>query len=121
MQGLSIRVARSVNRTLGRRGRVFAERYHAHVLRTPTETRRALVYVLCNGRKHLRARDPEWVDEASSAVWFPGFRFPVRDLRLLAEEAPVVLRPRSWLLREGWSRAGGPLVPGEAPARRGAR
>lgn len=116
MQGLSIRIARRVNRTVGRSGRVFAERYHAHVLATPTETRRALVYVLGNARTHLGARDPRWADEASSAVWFTGWRVPVTDLRLAAEEPPVVA-PRGWLLREGWKRAGGLIHPGEAPKR----
>src|SRR5438046_7061990 len=52
MQGLLVRIARSSNRMWGRKGRVFADRYHAHVLRTPLEVRRALVYVLQNARKH---------------------------------------------------------------------
>lgn len=114
MQGLCIRIARRINGLLGRTGKVFTERYHVHVLRTPTETRRALVYVFGNGRKHLRASDPDWVDEASSAVWFQGWRFSVQDMRLETEESPV-LSPRGWLLREGWKQAGGPIGPGEAP------
>ena len=117
LQGLSVRVARRVNRLLGRSGKLFAERYHMHVLKTPTEVRRALVYVVGNGRKHLKAQDPDWVDSASSAVWFTGWRFPVRDMRLETEECPVT-RARSWLLREGWKRAGGPLELGEGPAGR---
>ena len=51
-QGLSIRIARALNRILGRRGRVFADRYHARILRTPLEVRRALAYVLNNARRH---------------------------------------------------------------------
>ena len=54
LQGLAIRVARTVNRTLGRRGKLWADRYHARVLATPREVRHALVYVLQNVRKHLR-------------------------------------------------------------------
>ena len=42
MQGLSVRLARAVNRTLGRRGRVFADRYHARALKTPRATHFAL-------------------------------------------------------------------------------
>ena len=42
-------------RAAGRRGRVWRSRYHSRALRTPTETRRGLVYVLLNFRKHLRA------------------------------------------------------------------
>lgn len=117
IQGLTVRIARRLNALLGRAGKLFAQRYHMHVLRTPTEVRRALVYVLTNGRKHLSATDPDWVDPASSAVWFTGWRFPVHDMRLESEEPPVT-RARSWLLREGWKRAGGPLELGEAPARR---
>jgi REP element-mobilizing transposase RayT len=35
MQGLAVRIARRVNRVAGRRGRLFADRYHLHVLATP--------------------------------------------------------------------------------------
>jgi len=54
MAGLSIRVARSVNRALGRLGRVFGDRYHARPLKTPREVRHCLVYVLMNFKKHAR-------------------------------------------------------------------
>jgi REP-associated tyrosine transposase len=48
LQGLAIRVARAVNRTLHRSGAVWADRYHARSLSTPREVRNALVYVLNN-------------------------------------------------------------------------
>jgi REP element-mobilizing transposase RayT len=35
MQGLCIRIARGLNRLWGRKGKVFADRYHARVLATP--------------------------------------------------------------------------------------
>jgi len=35
MQGLSVRLAKGLNRLMGRNGKVFADRFHAHVLRTP--------------------------------------------------------------------------------------
>ena len=79
MQGLGVRVARGLNRMMDRRGRVFADRYHAHVLRTPTEVKRAVHYVRNNFAKHTGAR---YVDEYSSAN--PAFALP---------------RPASWLLR----------------------
>jgi putative transposase len=41
IQGLSIRVARAVNRQLARTGRLFADRYHARALKTPREVRLA--------------------------------------------------------------------------------
>jgi hypothetical protein len=49
MISLGARLARTVNRVLGRRGPVLADRYHQHVLRTPREARHALAYVLLNG------------------------------------------------------------------------
>jgi REP element-mobilizing transposase RayT len=94
IQGLSIRVAKGLNRMMGRSGRVFDDRYHARVLRTPTEVRHAIHYVRDNARKHAAQRgesySPSYVDPYSSAG--------ARDL---------VLPPaRTWLLREGWKRAG---------------
>ncbi len=35
MQGLSIRVAKALNKLWGRKGKVFADRYHDRILRTP--------------------------------------------------------------------------------------
>src|SRR5690606_23810810 len=51
--GLSIRIAKAVNRVLNRCGKVFGDRYHARALKTPRETRFALRYVLLNIKKHL--------------------------------------------------------------------
>src|SRR5260221_2217540 len=87
MKGFSVRVARGLNRVMHRRGRVIADRYHAHVLRTPTETRRALGYVRTNAVHHgLVAHERD--DEYASHV------------------ADVALPwPHTWLLRVGWRRA----------------
>jgi REP element-mobilizing transposase RayT len=52
-KALSVRLALGLNRMMGRRGPVLADRYHSHVLCTPAETRRALAYVLLNHRSHL--------------------------------------------------------------------
>ena len=52
MQGLGIRIARALNRIMGRRGRVIADRYHAHILRTPSQVRRARAYLLTNAQRH---------------------------------------------------------------------
>jgi REP element-mobilizing transposase RayT len=104
--GLSIRLARSVNRALARRGQVWSDRYHARALRTPREMRHALVYVLMNFKKHARTARP--LDAMSSASWFDGWEAhprtgdpPARQ----TEEAPV-WRPRTWLARRGWRRHG---------------
>lgn len=90
VQGLAVRLARAINRVARRRGKVFADRYHAHVLASRRETARALRYILENFRHHLRADvAPRGADPCSSAVWL---RIP------LSEDAPVV-RARVWLLR----------------------
>jgi len=72
---------------INRRGTVLADRYHAHVLRTPTETRRAVRYVRNNGVKHATVARVEHDVYASHAA----------DVALPA--------PHTWLLREGWRRA----------------
>jgi putative transposase len=52
MKGLGVRIARALNRVMGRTGRVIGERYHARMLKTPTEVKRARHYLLTNARKH---------------------------------------------------------------------
>ena len=52
MQGLSIRIAKGLNRLWGRKGKVFADRFHSSLLRTQAEIRRGLRYVLQNAKKH---------------------------------------------------------------------
>jgi hypothetical protein len=98
MRGLAVRVAKAVNRARGHHGRVWADRYHARLLRTPREVRNALVYVLNNVRKHLaRVRG---VDPCSSARWFDGWKgFSV------VGPSPLP-RARTWLAAVGWRRRG---------------
>ncbi len=113
IQGLAIRVAKSVNRVLGRRGRVWADRFHARDLTSPRAVRNALVYVLQNHRKHGHDRGQR-LDPCSSARWFQGWRKVVTE----AASAPVVTA-RTWLARWGWRRHG-LLDPDEVPrGRRG--
>ncbi len=71
MQGLSIRLAKGLNRLMERRGSVLADRFHARILRTPTEVRRALAYVRANHAVHRErrgARPSSGPDSFSSAV-----------------------------------------------------
>ena len=100
IQGLSIRLAKAVNRALGRRGRVWGDRYHTRALRTPREVRHALVYVLHNARKHLRA--VRGLDPCSSAGWFDGWVGKSAPWKMPAPVAPA----RTWLARVGWRRLG---------------
>ena len=84
MKGFSVRVARGLNRVMRRRGRVVGDRYHSRVLRTPTETRRALRYVRTNAVHHgLVAHE----------------RHDLYASHVANVELPV---PHTWLLRAGW-------------------
>jgi REP element-mobilizing transposase RayT len=113
MQGLGIRVAKALNRALGRPGgRVWADRYQDRILRTPSEVRHALACTLQNARKHgvVPPRAPRrWVDPCSSAPWFDGWQGPIElpagDPRWRTTRPPVA-SPRTWLLRVGWRRHG---------------
>ncbi len=49
-------IAKQINKLTGRKGRVFKERYHARVLRSPTEVMLSRRYILNNFRKHLAQR-----------------------------------------------------------------
>jgi REP element-mobilizing transposase RayT len=101
IQGLAARSAKAINRASGRRGRVWSGRYHAHALRTPTETRRGIAYVLLNFRKHLGATG--CFDPRSSGPCFDGWRGAAPRP---ANDRPVAT-PRTWLASAGWRRAGG--------------
>jgi REP element-mobilizing transposase RayT len=114
--GLEIRIARRLNRLLGRKGRFWKERYHRHDLRTPTETRNALRYVLLNAQKHYRViGDRAFADPFSSAATFDGFTRPPATFDDATSWAWV--QPRTWLLGVGW-RTRGLIDPADAPAAR---
>ncbi len=117
MQGLSVRIAKSLNRVLGRTGRVFADRFHDRVLTSPKQVRHALAYVLCNARKHgVAPMIRGWADPCSSAPAFDGWSRAIglmgRPVDGMAIAATVT--PRVWLLRIGWRR-GGLLHPDHRP------
>jgi hypothetical protein len=104
IKGLSVRIAKRLNATLGRTGRVFAERYFARILKTPRQTRAAIAYVILNARRHDaqrgRCRDATWIDPCSSGRTFDGWRgVPPRPP---PNEERCVCAPRTWLLATGW-------------------
>jgi REP-associated tyrosine transposase len=101
IQGLAIRLARRLNAALRRRGTVWGDRYHARALRTPREVRNAIVYVLHNWKKHLRA--VAGLDPCSSAAWFTGWRVATG---VASGPSPPVTRSRTWLGAVGWRRLG---------------
>jgi len=119
MQGFLISAARNINTALGdgarrRRGKVFADRYHAEVITTPTRARHTIGYVLSNWRRHREDQQgpaSTWlVDPFSSGILFPDWvelqdkavMWPIRE----TYDPMMVRRPRSWLLAEGWKLAG---------------
>ena len=87
LQGLCIRIARALNKMMDRKGPVFGDHYHAHLLSSPTALANAIAYLLGNAAHHfgVAGRDPY-----SSAE--PAAR-------------EVLSEPRTWLLRLGWRRA----------------
>jgi hypothetical protein len=120
MRGFAVRLARRMNKLLGRRGKVVAERYHVQPLHTPRQVRNALVYVLANRRKHLarfgRTWRGGWVDPFSSGVFFDSWREPPDLMWTVAEhDPPPVVLPRTWLLRVGWRLRHGDIGTDEVP------
>jgi len=99
IQGLAIRIALAIKR-VARVRKVWGDRYHARALTTPREVRHAIVYVLLNFRKHLRAGPG--VDPRSSGPWFDGWRGPIPPSASPRPTAP----PRTWLAATGWRRLG---------------
>ena len=90
LQALEIRMARALNHSMNRKGRVFADRFHAHILKTPTEVGRARRYVLENAAIHdARAGVRPVAGDGCTSEAMPGCTSP----------------PRTWLLAEGWRRA----------------
>ena len=117
MQGLSIRVARGLNRLWRRSGKVFADRFHVQVLKTPKEVRNALACVLLDANHH-GIRHVDGPDPCSSGAFFDGWKNgeahrarATRSSRTGAaihaeSKAPFLAPARSWLLRVGWRRHG---------------
>ncbi|MBA3820302.1 MAG: transposase [Deltaproteobacteria bacterium] len=104
----------SQERGLRRRGNVFADRYHARLIGSPTQARHALAYVLNNWRRHRLDASPvtrSWeVDYFSTGPSFPGWR-ELDDAAFLYRvpatyERLMVARPQTWLLSTGWQKAG---------------
>jgi hypothetical protein len=102
---------------------VVRERYHLVALRTPTQVRNALRYVLLNARRHWAKRrgskalpGPVGLDPASSGRWFRWWRSGSVGAEEAAKavDAPAVRAPRTWLLAVGGRRLG-LLDPADVP------
>jgi REP element-mobilizing transposase RayT len=120
MQGFQISAAKLINDAISkrapirRRGRVFTDRYHARILKSPKLVRNALAYVLNNWRRHEEDRalvTKTWrVDPYSTGILFGGWterqEKPYFALPPPTYESLIVWFPKTWLLREGWQRHG---------------
>ena len=131
MQGFQISAAKHLNAAISkdklgprRRGAVFPDRYHAEIIKTPTQARHALNYIVNNWRKHREDRAEmarSWrIDPFSTAITFPGWA-EYGDQPFLWRGPPtydplVVYQPRTWLLREGYKRGGPEISVREVPS-----
>ncbi len=116
VSSLSIRIARSVNKLVGCRGRFWADRWFGRALTSPRQVRTALVYVMANHRKHCRPPIGPAVDPFSSGRWFDGWEggpvmapaasAAVDSVKDRDERELPVSRPRTWLGATGWRRYG---------------
>jgi REP element-mobilizing transposase RayT len=91
IKGLLVRMARALNKVMDRRGQVFKDRYHAHLLRSPREAAQAVRYVLDNWRVHALhdgRPPPSGVDPYCSRAW-------------ASCSPPLVAEPQWWMLRVG--------------------
>jgi REP element-mobilizing transposase RayT len=110
MMSFKTSCARRLNGVVGRKGRVFADRYHARYLTNAAQVRTALCYVLNNWRRHGEHRaHSEWrTDPFSSADFFDGWtdHQAHRPWWLTAGDTPPVADATFWLLTTGWRRYG---------------
>ena len=125
MQSFQISAAKHLNRAISlkretrRRGRVFPDRFHQEIIKTPRQARNTLAYVLNNWRKHREDEAPRthaWnVDAFSTGSLFHGWR-EREDKPLMwgpreGYSPLVVYLPKSWLLTTGWRKHGGGSIP----------
>lgn len=114
MRGFSVRLTRSLNRLLFRRGSLVADRWHGRALNTPRAVRHALIYVLGNARKH--GEQIQGPDPTSSGPYFQHFVecvgrapptvHPSLIPRALRLTGPPIAPAETWLLTNGWLRHG---------------
>lgn len=111
MQAFAVSAARHINRAACRRGTVFPDRYHAQILKSPTQVRNAIRYVLNNWRHHGDDRGRTWlVDPFSSGIRFSGWKELEGQFWMWKPpptyEQMLTWLPKTWLLAHGWRRNG---------------
>jgi REP element-mobilizing transposase RayT len=117
MRSLAGRFAKIIQKRVIEKGAVFKGRYHLRLLKTPTEVKNALEYVLLNHSKHIKSI--EQLDPFSSAKHFKGWKKLLGhrfaniiqiEVEFLKEDEGcenILSSPQSWLCKSGWERACG--------------
>lgn len=114
VSGLVISIAKGLNRLLGRKGKVWGDRWHGRELSSPREVRNALVYVLRNVAKHgARMYGDDVLDPLSSAPRFTLWTRPLLWPFPNGDGPWPDAKPRTWLLGTGWHVRHGLIDPRE--------
>jgi putative transposase len=88
MKGLEVRMARALNKVMDRKGPVFADRYHAELLRSPRQAAYAIRYVIDN-----------WIRHAVREGWsVPSGVDPYCSDAPREQGPPLVVEPHWWML-----------------------
>lgn len=120
MRSFGSRLGIALRKIFGGSGPVFKGRYHLSVIKSPSQMKNSLAYVLQNFAKHSQLL--KHVDQFSSAAYFndwsalfgPTAGPILLDLNVsqrqlaperLAQIPNYLCQPKSWLAREGWLRA----------------
>ena len=133
IQSFEISAARHLNVAVGkirrqprRRGSVFVDRYHAEIIKSPTQARNALMYLLANWRKHgedgvapMSTWKFDWFSSAPQFAYWTEYGEEAFLWRLPVTYEPLwVWRPQTWMLAEGWKKLSSSISYREAPASR---
>jgi REP element-mobilizing transposase RayT len=131
LQGFQVSAAKHLNTAFGkvtkgprRQGAVFVDRYHAEIVRSPTQMRHTMAYILLNFRRHREdqvAPMSQWkVDWFSSAAMFPHWSEYDDEAFLWRGPATYeplwVWRPQTWLASEGWRKVSPTISCREVPS-----
>ena len=101
ISGFVISFAKRLNMMLGRKGKVWGDRWHGRELSSPTEVRNILGYIFRNVVKHgARVYGRGFADPLSSAPRFDGWTRPI--VRIDQHGLWPPNQPRTWLLERGW-------------------
>ncbi len=114
MKSLNIRLALGLKKLATLKGPVTKDRFDLKILKTPTQVRNALIYILANASKHFKRRKVfDWFSSFAvfnethilktirdDLLWEKP-KIPDRVRESLKE---ILAAPRSWLATAGWKK-----------------